>query len=194
MNLFKLPDTAKVSGADFNRLVDAIRQSTRFAAGPGMHIHRSSLGTLVSLDRYPLSTTAGTQGSGSSSWDYEFLGAIVSVDSTLSEPSSHQWVYNFVEVMPGGSEDESDTYGTDGYGVFHKIDGGESGVARNLLEIINSATGTQGNGIDINASFPAGFDMQPAPVGVVLKVMRFVDSSAGPYWFEYSNAIDGLCA
>lgn len=194
MNISKLPDDARVSGADFNRLVDAIRQNTRFASGPGMRIHRSSLGTLVSLEHYPLASTAGTKGSGSSSWEYEFLGAIVSVDSEQSEPTSHRWVYHFVEVMPGGSEDESDTYGTEGYGVFHKLEGGENGVARNLLECINAATGTQGNGIDITDAFTAGFYMQPAPVGLVLKMVRFGDSSAGRYWFEYSNAIDGVCS
>jgi len=110
--------------------------------------------------------------------------AIVARITGVSILGGNQWSYQVRDQTIGN---------TDGYGAWS--DGATTRTAYNLTEELNSGSGTQGNGIDIDGTdFPAGFEMQPAPVGtyVLLYAVEQPDMSVA-YYFQYENAVDGTC-
>jgi hypothetical protein len=94
---------------------------------------------------------------------------------------TNRWKYAWAEVEPPAN----------GYGTW--IATGRTGTtttnpARNTVENMNAATGTQGNGVDV-ANFSGTFAMQPAPANVIVRMYV----TRGKMWFEYPNAVDGAC-
>jgi len=88
-----------------------------------------------------------------------------------------------------------------GYGAASWTASGDAFTARNLAEVINAATGTQGNGVDAANldTDDATFALQPIPAGAVVWVMRIAvhaASLAGEYWIlagGVPNGVDGGC-
>lgn len=70
------------------------------------------------------------------------------------------------------------------------------GDCYNLCEARNSAWGTQGNGVDIEALQTTSPNMaiQPVPNGTAVIVHIVNGPSGSAYWFSYENGIDGSCA
>lgn len=66
----------------------------------------------------------------------------------------------------------------------------EEFTAYNLCEVGNSDVGIQGNGVDL-ANLPAGFAIQPVPVGCYILCVEYTDEEV---WFCVPNGIDGECA
>lgn len=83
--------------------------------------------------------------------------------------------------------------------------------AINLFEINNSATGVQGNSVNIDGvDYPAGFELQPVggrlsydsgnpdyntiANNVIVQMWTTTDTTGGTvYLFNYNNADDGTC-
>jgi len=191
VNLQKLPDGAIVRGADLNRLIDAIRQETRIVAGPGLNVHWSSVGKVLSLTSNPLANNAAAGGN----WpipehgiSYIFFGRITGIDAEKSTTLNNAWVYDFEEVRQRGIgyDVENPALQWTHYGCV--------GQARNVIENMGATTGVQGNGVDISgSSWPTGFSIQPAPTGVIVVMYRVGSGDSARYWFQYENAVDGEC-
>lgn len=65
--------------------------------------------------------------------------------------------------------------------------------AKNLAEIINTATGQLGNGVYGNHII-SGFNFMPAPTGLIVEMReRTLSDGSVHYWFTHLNAIDGSC-
>lgn len=70
----------------------------------------------------------------------------------------------------------------------------DTNFALNGLEAYNAASGVQGNGIDHDTDYPAGFEMQPIRGNPVVRMWEEVDKDgAVSYSFEASNAEQGAC-
>lgn len=102
------------------------------------------------------------------------------------EETTHKWVYTWEEV----------TLNTSGNPTL--VSGGRTsaacGEAINLFERSNTGSGVEGNGVD-RANVPPGFEMKPAPVGLVVWLEGPSPRlPSAPWWtFFYSNADDGMC-
>lgn len=102
------------------------------------------------------------------------------------EEGPNKWVYTWEEVALNTSGNPA------------LVPGGRTsaaaGEAINLFERSNTGSGIEGNGVD-RANVPPGFEMKPAPVGLVV----WLEGPApriplAPWWtFFYSNADDGAC-
>lgn len=102
------------------------------------------------------------------------------------EEATHKWVYTWEEIKLNTS------------GNPELVTGGRTsaavGDAINLFERSNTGSGVEGNGVD-RANVPPGFEMKPAPVGLVV----WLEGPSpriplAPWWtFFYSNADDGMC-
>jgi hypothetical protein len=90
--------------------------------------------------------------------------------------SANRWEYEFEEVAP-----------TDG-GDFDTGARSRTGICHNSLESMNSATGVQGNGVDVD-NLPQNWEMKPCPEGAVVLII----ASGGYYRFSYENGVDGEC-
>ena len=68
------------------------------------------------------------------------------------------------------------------------------GPAFNFAEINNSASGIQGNGVDVD-NLVGTFALQPVPDGRVVEMtlIRFADQSDFELWFDQDNGVDGDC-
>lgn len=191
MNLTKLPDSAVVRGADMNRLIDAIRQETRIITGPGLNVHRSSVGKILSLTSNPLANDAAGSGNypiPEYGISYVFFGRILGIDAEKSTTLNNAWVYEFEEVRQRGIgyDAENPALQWTHYGCV--------GEARNTIENLGATTGVQGNGVDISgAGWPTGFSIQPAPTGVIVAMYRVGSGDSSRYWFQYENGVDGEC-
>lgn len=99
---------------------------------------------------------------------------------------TNKWTYAATEKIPSSG----------GYTTL--TDGRSITGARNSVENSNSATGTQGNSIDIDGTIfddNSGLAIQPVEGSPVVWVTRYqTGASAYEYRFEYVNAIDGECA
>lgn len=104
----------------------------------------------------------------------------------------NKWKYAWTEVRPSAA-------GYGNWGAFTDCRTGSTGTnpARNLLEDMNAATGTQGNGVDV-ANLDDGstysFAMKAIPTNalVIMYTVRNTDDTVG-YWFAVPNGVDGTC-
>jgi len=80
-----------------------------------------------------------------------------------------------------------------GYGGWSTVSGVDTVTGYNLLENANGSTGLMGCGVNID-NLPTGFELQPAPVGTVVRVwiVPVLDADA-EHWFAHENAVDGTC-
>ena len=88
-----------------------------------------------------------------------------------------------------------------GYGGFTTLSGGRTGTtstdpARNLVEDMNSGTGTLGNGVPV-ADLDTDdytYSLQAAPSGVLvwINIVTLTDEST-EYFFSYENGVSGSC-
>ena len=80
-------------------------------------------------------------------------------------------------------------------GTWAVLTGGISGTAYNTIEASNTATGTQGCGIDVD-NLPAGVSLQPVGVGAVVEITPTINCDTGDteYVYQAMNNADGSCA
>lgn len=99
--------------------------------------------------------------------------------------SANRWQYDWEEVM---------LFGT----AFITKSGGRNSVtydkAYNLLEVGNSATGVQGNGVVVE-NLPQGFAIVAIGTGAIVEITQVTYFSGGQwgYWFSVPNSVDGTC-
>lgn len=83
-----------------------------------------------------------------------------------------------------------------GYALLEAFESDYDGTAYNTLEIGNSGSGVQGNGINVD-DLPTGFTLGPAPSGqfAVPAFVWVTDTSdqTPELWFTYSNPVVGVC-
>lgn len=105
-----------------------------------------------------------------------------------SADGTNRWSYTFSEVEKTAA----------GYAGWAVRDGGWSGTARNTLENMNSGTGVQGNGVDVDgADWPADFDIEACPTNAIVRIHRETfmasETATEEFWFQYANGVDGTC-
>ena len=100
---------------------------------------------------------------------------------------TNQWGYQWREQRKNGV----------GYGGWEdKPNGrndGSHGFAFNFAEQMNSASGVQGNGVNVD-DLPGTFALQPVPDGriVLATILTFTDGTK-EVWFDQDNGIGGAC-
>ena len=100
----------------------------------------------------------------------------------------NQWVYDWVEVRKNGS----------GYAGWEPKPAGRThashGVAYNFAEEMNSSSGVQGNGVNVD-DLPGTFALQPVPDGrpLLAVILTFAADSTKEVWFDQDNGIGGEC-
>jgi hypothetical protein len=178
-----------VRGEDFNALLSFVKRNLVAGVGPGMGFKNSGAGRFVSLTHSPLdrvrsATTGGTDpGTGGAS-----IGFFAEITAATSAGSgTNQWVYTAQKVSCHPA--------LGAYAPGQWIKDGADITCYNSREVINSAFGVQGNGVDVDgADFPAGFEIQPCPVGNIVWLHRVGGDDTYLLSFEYENGIDGTCA
>lgn len=163
------------------RLNDIHRAIPRFATGSDVRHVGTPVGVLFRTD---ISTPRHKR---------TFKARIL--NSTPSTEGPNRWDYQFAEVIKNGP-------GYDGWALRTN---GRTGDAFNYIELPNSDSGVQGNGIDLE-TLPEGFEVKPAypslPNGVVvdMEMVRWamvdgnnVVDSGLEYWFYGYNPVDGEC-
>lgn len=101
-----------------------------------------------------------------------------------SANGTNRFLYDWEEVRL--ASDEPVTTGAQRTSSTH-------GKALNLRELLNDASGIQGNGVDL-ANLPAGFGVQPiATKGAVFLFGPYKISGEDRWLFQATNAIDGEC-
>ena len=100
----------------------------------------------------------------------------------------NQWTYEWVEVRKNGP----------GYAGWEIKPEGRThvshGVAYNFAEQMNSASGVQGNGVNVD-DLPGTFALQPVPDGrpLLAVILTFAADSTKEVWFDQDNGIGGDC-
>jgi hypothetical protein len=84
----------------------------------------------------------------------------------------------------------------EGYALLEPFPSEYDGTAYNMLEVGNSDSGLQGNGVNIE-DLPAGFSIGPAPSGQ-FAVSAFIwmlsnENQTPELWFAYPNPVVGAC-
>lgn len=109
---------------------------------------------------------------------------------TGTSDGDNRWSYPFTERVKTST-------GYDGW--TDKTDG-RSGTARNACEDVNSASGAQGNGVDVGNLDTADFTftIQQAPAGSIVWIVPVTFTPEGgerttEYWFWHENGVDGSC-
>jgi hypothetical protein len=123
------------------------------------------------------------QGSSRQSFSRRYFWARISAATATA--TATQWTYTFVEIEKTST----------GYGGWADKTGGRTGTAYNTFEDNNSASGTQGDGVDIDNLAGTGFTLQPVPVrsDPVLVYWIYLADGTIEYWISVPNAIDGEC-
>jgi len=170
--------TAKVTGDDWNRLVDLLNSALQIKTGPGLESRYNSSGYYISLIKHPLDQIHANTGSeGTSSASMVFVGEITAYSSL----GSNQWEYTLQRQR------KADTTGYNP-GSWQHDSSADARTAYNLSEYMNSDVGVQGNGVDL-ANLPGSFDIMPVPVGTLVLAI----AAKNEWWFQYENAVDGEC-
>ena len=110
--------------------------------------------------------------------------AIITASASAGD---NKWTYTFAEVA------------NTAYGGWTTKAAGFGGTAHNTLECMNSAAGTQGNGVDVANLDTADYTatIQACPAGAIVRMwktdFRADDTSEAQYWFVYANGIDVSC-
>lgn len=192
-----------------NRLIQSHNNGQRMIVGPGLEMYQGAGGTIISEMRHPndiiRAAVSPEQGSGTPGAGLSVFFA--RINSYTAEPAVdgkpvNQWVYDYVEVekLPGG-------YETPQYLDFRRKSqdqmlgmqwaaktNARSGECYNFRENQNYIDGIQGNGIDLdNPDLPAGFAIQPCPIGEIVVMYQVATAEGNEYWFNYYNAFDGSC-
>ena len=113
-----------------------------------------------------------------------FFGRVVS----SSQVAPNQWTYQVEQITKGDA----------GYAATEPYPGGGyTGTAYNMLELGNTASGLQGNGVNTE-DLPEGFSLGPIPSGqwphpVFLWAIAVAGGRTLEMWFSYSNPIVGEC-
>jgi hypothetical protein len=115
--------------------------------------------------------------------DESFWGRIT---ASLAD-GANRWRYSFVEVEKT----------VPGYGGWSQKSGGHIGAvnARNSIEDMNSASGVQGNGVNV-ANLDTDrytFTIRPCPSNCIVRMHEVRFGSTTEYWFAYANGVDGSC-
>lgn len=172
--------------------------------GWGLRATNLSNGIGLGLDQAILQQKVGGRSFLARIYDYGYADADI---------HTGRWRYGWNEMTKTAAG-----YGELGVNPFDIKKDGRSGTAvtncaRNFIEVLNSTEGLQGNGINLDGvSIPAGFDVQPVPIGTVVLMHEIdfnleeetgeVDAKGNPikelkpyleYWFAYENAFDGSC-
>ena len=99
----------------------------------------------------------------------------------------NQWTYEWPEMRKTGP----------GYGGWQIKPNGRThdshGPAYNFAEEMNSSSGVQGNGVNLD-DLPGTFTLQPVPNGriVLATILTFTDGTK-EVWFDQDNGIGGAC-
>jgi hypothetical protein len=164
----------KPKADDINQFVDAIEEIRRLTVGAGLELHRSSMGTTISIKQakpqagYFWAKIAGSTPDGANRWKYTWE----EVEKTKAGYTALAWT---------------------------KIEGGKEGTAengnyaRNLSEVINLESGLLGNGVN-TSSLVGTFKVIACPTGnpVLMQSIKLPDNTT-EYWFDHQNGIDGNC-
>jgi hypothetical protein len=105
--------------------------------------------------------------------------------------NQNKWRYSIAPVR----KTVADSIDPSGYYYFEEAAEYSAVNAYNSIEYINSATGIQGNGIDVDGLTGTSFEIQPAPTNTIVTMWReLIYINGDPTlenWFEFSNAVDG---
>jgi hypothetical protein len=116
------------------------------------------------------------------------------VDSRDGEHAGRQ--QQAVEVrLEAGGEDVGGVRGVDVSGG-HSGHSSSWGYAYNMVENINGASGSYGNGVS-STNLTGTLDIKPIPNNVVLRAWIVYPLSSGALpelWVSYENGIDGGCS
>ena len=160
-----------VRAADLNKLAN---QKPAIQAGPGVTSAQSDAGTVLQV---PGGTPRPKQ---------TFYARI-----EFSSPAGdNRWTYSWQEVIKDGRGFGNWTSRTNGrQGLFF-----DEAAGHNFYEEMNSGSGVQGHGIDID-DLPAGFATVPCPNGqiVLMYVVPLADGTGYEHWFHFTNDVDGSC-
>ena len=109
------------------------------------------------------------------------------IDSSTATATANQWTYAFTEV----------TKTVAGYREWITKPGGITGnTSYNSIEDINSATGVQGNGVDLDelAAVSASMELRPCPADTIVRMYGIILASGViEHWFSYENGVGGIC-
>jgi hypothetical protein len=114
--------------------------------------------------------------------------ARITGNTGIGGAGSNRWSYQWQEVRRSGVNAWTTVSG----GRTHSTSG--YGLAYNLLEAGNAASGVQGNGVTI-ANLPAGFTIRPIGNSAVVEIITVVPNGSGGFeaYFAAPNAVDGSC-
>ena len=108
------------------------------------------------------------------------------IDSSTVE-DTNRWTYAFTQV----------TKTVAGYGEWITKPGGITGnTSYNSIEDINSATGVQGNGVDLDelAIVAPGMTLRPIPANTIVRMYGMILATGViEYWCQYESGISGPC-
>jgi hypothetical protein len=122
----------------------------------------------------------------------------ITAATVADSPAKNRWRYTVTQVTKTST-------GYDGWTlVTEEKFGIVGGTAYNFIEQMNVAADTtsptiMGNGIDIDGTdFPAGFEVMPAPVNLIIPawvvlIQENATTQTRELWFAWENAVDGTC-
>lgn len=112
------------------------------------------------------------------------------ITGSTQDGSNKRWSYTMIEQVKTAA----------GYGGWTDKPGALSITGYNMIEDINTDTGTYGNGVtqaSLNGPRDGDFDIQPMPNGLTVwgKSVTFTvgDESISEVWFGEPNGVDGTC-
>lgn len=123
----------------------------------------------------------------------------VKITAALQDGTDYRWEYSWVEVYKARA----------GFDGWEELEGGLSGsgededpfsYAYNLIEDLNAGLVSgdpYGNGVDPENLTDTGLEVQPVPVGTIVRAWIVYPDEEGAYpelAFTYENGIDGPCA
>lgn len=139
----------------------------------------------ASIDAIVQAFTIGDN-AGNTIWVFNAYAAepffLVKLGGATAIPNySNRWKYSYTQVVP---ERE---------GRYKVPDGAGTGDCYNMVEANNSATGVQGNGIDVD-NLPAGYNLGPIGAGAVVVAYLVINCDGNPeIHFEGYNPVVGTC-
>lgn len=198
---------------DYNRLARAINSNEiissneleihRSPGGVGIHKRKERIGPSASAVILGIiDSSVGIASTNYAGEDLYNLGYYP--PGTVEELTYLRWSYTWNLVKSLEVDSESGQYKA----VESLVEEERDLEAHNIIELQNGypAFGNglfdapewiQGNGVEyknLKNSFPQ-FKIQPAPVGVVVRMFKFanLDTGSPEWWFEYVNGVDGSC-
>ncbi len=164
-----------VTRAEFEELLARVRAIEETPMGPYL---AGAIGGGITVDIQAVQETPATSTQAASGFDAKITGS--------SSVGDNQWQYTWIRVEKAAPGHDP--------GAWIQISG-QTGIAYNRVESMNSAVGVQGNGVDVDgADYPPGFSPQPCPEGCIVRLYELKNGTGdSEYWFSYENADDGTC-